>query len=286
MPEVKGFCVMSATEAAESATCHEHVIELEHVSFSYEQQRVIDNLSLNVLQRDFVGMIGANGAGKSTLLRMIVGLLKPNQGDIRLFGQPIAQFKDWERVGYVPQKNSLNPLFPATVKEVVLSGLYSRKSLFKRIGAVEQLKADSALEAMGITDLANQRIGQLSGGQQQRALLARALINNPDLLILDEPTVGIDAETQANFFHLIRHLHQHHHITFLMVSHDSEMMRAYLGDEPIHTSGKIQFYVKHTHHAENCEETRIDHPLKELRESSDEAEGPVQPVHTAMGGRA
>jgi zinc transport system ATP-binding protein len=259
--------VISMADTHSSVPCHDHIIQIEDVSFSYEHHKVIEYLNLTIQQRDFVGLIGANGAGKSTLLKMIVGLLKPTEGNIRLFGVPIAQFKDWERIGYVPQKNSLNPLFPATVQEVVLSGLYSRKSLFKRVGAKDHSKAHSALEAMGITELAGQRIGQLSGGQQQRALLARAMINNPELLILDEPTVGIDAETQANFFHMIHHLHEHHNMTFLMVSHDSEMMRSYLGSEPTRTSGKLKFFIKHSHHVQNCAETSMDHPLKELRDT-------------------
>lgn len=131
---------------------------------------------------------------------MIVGLLKPTQGEIRLFGEPVSSFSDWHRIGYVPQKNSFNPLFPATVREVVQSGLYGKKNMFKRISKAEQQKCSDALYAMRIEDLADRRIGQLSGGQQQRAFLARALINNPELLILDEPTVGIDAQTQADFF--------------------------------------------------------------------------------------
>ena len=170
-------------------------------------------------------------------------------------------------VGYVPQKNSFNPLFPATVREVVLSGLYNRNKLFKRVTKADQLKCDEALHAMKIEDLAAKRIGQLSGGQQQRAFLARALINNPALLILDEPTVGIDSETQEGFFHLIKHMHQHHNITFLLVSHDMEMIRSYLGQEPKRECGKIKLYVKHSHDLEDCVETNLTHSLKELRHS-------------------
>lgn len=245
--------------------CHQSIVSMERVSFYYKDNKVIENLNFHILQRDFVGLIGSNGAGKSTLLKMAVGLLKPAKGEIRLFGQDLSQFKDWERIGYVPQKNSFNPLFPATVTEVVLSGLYGKTKMFRRINRADVKKGEDALHALRIEELADKRIGQLSGGQQQRVFLARALINNPDLLILDEPTVGIDAETQESFFHMIRHMHQHHDITFLMVSHDLEMMRSYLGTNPAQTNGKLNFYVKHTHNIEDCVETNLAHSLRDLR---------------------
>ncbi|WP_127534495.1 metal ABC transporter ATP-binding protein [Paenibacillus kobensis] len=248
------------------AACHEDIITLNDVAFSYENQQVMEKVSFSVKQRDFVGLIGSNGAGKTTLLRMIVGLLKPASGSISLFGQQASEFKDWHRIGYVPQKNSFNPLFPATVREVVLSGLYGRNKLFRRLTKADQSKADEAMHAMSIEDLASKRIGQLSGGQQQRVFLARALINSPELLILDEPTVGIDIETQAGFFHLIKHMHQHHRMTFLMVSHDMEMIRGYLGEKPAQECGKLKFYVRHSHDVEDCGETNIAHSLTGLRQ--------------------
>ncbi|MFD2611851.1 metal ABC transporter ATP-binding protein [Paenibacillus gansuensis] len=248
-----------------TAACHEDVITIRDLSFAYDHKPVIENLQFSVKQRDFVGLIGSNGAGKTTLLRMIVGLVKPTEGEIRLFGEPITTFRDWERIGYVPQKSSLNPLFPATVREVVVSGLYGKKNLFRRLTKTDLQKCDDALHAMSIEDLAEKRIGQLSGGQQQRVFLARALVNNPDLLILDEPTVGIDIETQQGFFHMIKHMHQHHHITFLMVSHDMDMIETYLGKEPVERSGKLKFYVKHSHEIEDCRETDLAHSLKDLR---------------------
>ncbi|MWC29241.1 metal ABC transporter ATP-binding protein [Paenibacillus sp. MMS18-CY102] len=253
-------------QASSNTNCHADIITIKDIAFSYESQQVMEKVSFSVQQRDFTGLIGSNGAGKTTLLRMIVGLLKPASGSISLFGTPIAQFKDWHRIGYVPQKNSFNPLFPATVREVVLSGLYGRNKQFRRLTKADQTKADEALHAMGIEDLAAKRIGQLSGGQQQRVFLARALINNPELLILDEPTVGIDSETQAGFFHLIKHMHQHHHMTFLMVSHDMDMIRGYLGEKPARECGKLKFYVRHSHDAEDCGETNIAHGLQGLRE--------------------
>lgn len=247
--------------------CHQQIVTIDDIFFSYENKTVIDGLSFSVLERDFVGLVGSNGAGKTTLLKMIVGLLKPTRGEIRLFGEPVGSFRDWERIGYVPQKNALNPLFPATVREVVTSGLFNKKSMFRRLTAAQRSKCDDALYAMRIEDLADRRIGQLSGGQQQRVFLARALVNNPELLILDEPTVGIDAETQGAFFRMIRHMHEHHHITFIMVSHDMDMLQSYIGSEPKQRRGGLSFYVKHTHAPENCGETDLVHSMHQLREN-------------------
>lgn len=253
---------MKSETAAPAAYCHDNIIELDGVSFAYKDQQVISDLNLVIKERDFMGVIGSNGAGKTTLLKMMVGLLRPTKGEIRLFGEPIRRFRDWDRIGYVPQKNAFNPLFPATVREVVMSGLYSNKKLFKRVGKADQQKCEDAMEVMRIVDIAGKRIGQLSGGQQQRVFLARALINQPDLLILDEPTVGIDAQTQADFFELIFHMHAHHQMTFLMVSHDIEMIEGYLGKEPRERSGGIKFYVRHSHD-QNCEIPGLQHSLLE-----------------------
>ncbi|OUM96499.1 MAG: ABC transporter [Paenibacillaceae bacterium ZCTH02-B3] len=242
--------------------CHDAVVSLERVSFSYGETRVIDRLDFRVLERDFVGLTGPNGAGKTTLLKMMAGLLRPTSGDIRLFGQPVRDFRDWHRIGYVPQRSALNPLFPATVREVVESGLFGRRTMFRRLGAEDRKKCLDALEAFGIADLAGRRIGELSGGQQQRVLLARSMVSRPDLLILDEPTTGIDADSQEAFFHMVRHLHEKHRITFVMVTHDAELVRAYLGDAPVHESGRLKFYVRHTHEADDCAEADWSHTAR------------------------
>lgn len=247
--------------------CHDPVVEFDHVTFAYENRTIIDQLQLTISQRDFVGVIGPNGAGKSTLLKMMVGLLKPTKGEIRLFGQSLPHFADWDRIGYVPQRNAFNPLFPATVREVVLSGLYTQRKMYRRMTQADKLKAEEALGALSIDNLADRLIGRLSGGQQQRAFLARALINQPEILILDEPTVGIDAATQDDFFRMIRHMHQHHNITFIMVSHDLEMMHSYLGDKPEYQSGQIQFFMKHSHGLQNCEETNLTHTLRKFHDT-------------------
>jgi zinc transport system ATP-binding protein len=248
----------------EGTDCHESIVSLDNVSFAYGDAKVIDGLSFDVLERDFVGLIGPNGAGKTTLLKMIVGLIKPSAGEIRLFGEPVREFRHWHRIGYVPQKNVLNPLFPATVREVVESGLYGKRTMFRLLAAGDKRKIREAMEAFDIDGLADRRIGELSGGQQQRVLLARAMVNQPDLLVLDEPTTGIDAESQETFFRMITHLHQKHRITFVMVSHDVDMMRAYLGDAPVHAGGKLQFYVRHTHEADDCAESDLYHTTGSL----------------------
>jgi zinc transport system ATP-binding protein len=254
---------MNVFEAGDSIPgCHREIIRLDKVGFSYDTKQVFSDISFAVRERDFVGLIGSNGAGKTTLLKMIVGLLRPTKGTISLFGTPAAKFKDWRFIGYVPQKSQFNPFFPATVREVVMSGLYGRHKLFRRMTREDSLRCEDALETLKIKDLADHKIGALSGGQQQRVFLARALINNPKLLILDEPLSGIDTETQESFFKLIKHMHQHHNITFLMVSHDMEMVRSYLGQEPKMTAGKLSFYVRHSHELEDCVETDLLHSLR------------------------
>ncbi len=249
-----------------STSCHQNIISLENVAYRYDQHDVFRNLDFQVQERDFVGLIGANGSGKTTILKMLVGLLKPTQGRIRLFDQPLGQFQNWEKIGYVPQKNAFNPMFPATVREVVESGLYGKTYVYKRISKIGKQQVQDALLAMRIEDLAERKIGQLSGGQQQRAFLARAIVNNPELLILDEPTIGIDADSQLGFFQMIRHMHLHHHMTFIMVSHDTQMMESYLGAEPSMTNNKLKFFVKHTHEAQDCRETNLTHSIEQMRE--------------------
>jgi zinc transport system ATP-binding protein len=253
---------MNAIDSLQQSVCHQEIIRLANLSFSFDSQTILSDVSFTIKERDFVGLIGSNGAGKTTLLRMIVGLTRPQRGEISLFGTPLDQFKDWSHIGYVPQRNHFNPLFPATVREVVLSGLYGRKKLFRRLSKEDVNRCEDALGALKIQDLGDKRIGALSGGQQQRVFLARALINNPKLLILDEPLSGIDMETQQSFFHMIKHMHQRHNITFLMVSHDLDMVRSYLGQEPKERCGKLSFYVRHSHDLEDCDGTDLLHSLR------------------------
>lgn len=197
------------------------LIELKNVSFQYEYTQVLKNISLRVEEGEFLALLGQNGSGKSTLLKLILGLLKPNTGDIKLFGENANQFNHREWIGYVSQKsNAFNSGFPATVQEVVKSGLAKKTGLFKRLPKNTDELIYRALADVGMEAFAKRNIGQLSGGQQQRVFIARALVAQPKLLILDEPTVGIDHENVQAFYDMLAHLNVHHQMTMILVTHD------------------------------------------------------------------
>lgn len=201
------------------------IVECKHIHFDYGQNEVLKGVDFTIQSGEYVGLVGPNGSGKSTLLKIILGLIQPTQGQVQLFGQPIATFKDWHKIGYVSQKaNSFNSGFPATVYEVVSMGLYGKLGLFKRLSAQNRAQILEAINQVGLSDFVDRNIGKLSGGQQQRAFIARALVSKPELLILDEPTVGVDTESVDRFYHLLDRLHKEHQLTLLMVTHDIGMM--------------------------------------------------------------
>lgn len=197
------------------------VVQLQGVTFSYGDRPVLEDINLTVTHGEFLGIVGPNGGGKSTLIKLILGLLKPNRGEIRLFGEPLSRFRDWSKIGYVSQKaNSFNTGFPATVFEVVSMGLFGKMGLFRWMGKREKEKVYRTLEWVGMADYARQPIGKLSGGQQQRVFIARALVADPELLILDEPTVGVDEQSVGQFFALLANMRRELNVTMLLVSHD------------------------------------------------------------------
>ena len=195
-------------------------VEIEEVEFGYGEVRVLEGINLTVEPGDFLGIIGPNGSGKTTLLRIMLGLLEPTRGAVRLFGHPPSSFRQWGRLGYVPQKAMLDPALPATVHEVVATGLVPTLGLFGRIGARQRQRIGEVLGHVGMQAHATARIGALSTGQQQRVLIARALVSNPELLILDEPTGGVDPEAQTSFYALLQHLNRERDVTLILVSHD------------------------------------------------------------------
>jgi zinc transport system ATP-binding protein len=199
----------------------EHALELEHISFRYGSKIILDDVSLTVNRGDFFGIVGPNGSGKSTLLKIVVGLLKPSAGKVRLFGIERERFREWTRIGYVAQNaTSFEHSFPATAEEVVTAGLAPLLGLLRRPGKPEKILVAEALDSVGALDLSHRTVGELSCGQQQRVFIARSLVCRPELLILDEPTVGVDQEAKEIFFNLLSSLRQKHGLTLLMVTHD------------------------------------------------------------------
>lgn len=205
------------------------ILEVSHLHFSYEHQKVLDDVSLVLERGEFLGIVGPNGSGKSTLMKIALGLIHPQQGEIRLFGSPLAHFKERSKIGYVSQKaNSFNLGFPATVKEVVASGLAGKIGLFRGYKKSDWQRVEEVIEQVELSEFKNRNIGKLSGGQQQRAFIARALVSNPELLILDEPTVGIDAKSTNQFYELVKFLHQQQGLSVIMVTHDIGVVSSYV----------------------------------------------------------
>jgi zinc transport system ATP-binding protein len=198
------------------------VIRTEGLACSYRAGRVLEDISISVAAGDYIGIVGPNGSGKSTLVQALIGLCPISDGSASLFGVPAARFTDWGRIGYLPQDlRLLNPSFPATVAESVGLGLLSRKRFPRKLTRLDRDKVETTLESLGVHDLRGKLIGELSGGQQQRVLLARALVNDPDLLILDEPTAALDPETRERFYQQIGEINRSRGVTVLLVTHDT-----------------------------------------------------------------
>jgi zinc transport system ATP-binding protein len=204
----------------DSAPPGDVVAEVAHVCVDYGGERVLDEVALQIRAGDFLGVIGPNGSGKTTLLRVLLGLIRPSCGHARLFGTDVRTFRDWRRVGYVPQKALFESRFPASVSEVVASGRSGVTGLGRRLGSADHRAVLEALVTVGLRDARERLIGRLSQGQQQRVLIARALVHSPELLLLDEPTVGVDPEAQEQFYALLRYLNRELRTTLVLVSHD------------------------------------------------------------------
>jgi len=199
----------------------EKVVEIKNLSFGYEQELVLKDINLDIFRGDYLGIVGPNGSAKSTLIKLITNILKPGKGQIELFGENIEVFRDWGKIGYVAQKaTSFNSSFPATVEEVVGVNLFSNIGLFKPIKKQHMERVYEVLSIVGMQDFRKRLIGNLSGGQQQKVFIARTLVGSPELIFLDEPTVGIDIKSQGEFYQLMKKLNQELNMTIVMVSHD------------------------------------------------------------------
>lgn len=180
------------------------VVDVRGAHVELDERPVLHDIDFRVRAGEVVSLLGANGSGKSTLVRAAVGIVPLARGDIELFGQPQRAFKDWARIGYVPQRATASAGVPATVREVVTSGRLARRRLFRPVTKADRAAVDHAIELVGLTDRAGEPVAALSGGQQQRTLIARAAAAEPDLLVLDEPNAGVDQRSQEAFARALR----------------------------------------------------------------------------------
>jgi len=216
------------------------VVSVRNLVFTYETRDVLRNISLSIEAGDYVGLVGSNGSGKSTLIRLILGLETPVDGSVSLFGQAPSRFRDWRKIGYLSQKNAaLSRFFPATVQEIVALGLVPKRAGIP--GGDSRDALGKALDLMDIADIRDKLIGELSGGQQQRVLLARALIKEPELLILDEPTIAVDPEIRERFLNVLMELNQKRQVTVLLVTHDTASIGKY-AKKLLYLETEIIFY--------------------------------------------
>lgn len=227
----------------------EPIIKLKNVTFGYQDNIILNNINLDINKGDYVGIIGSNGVGKSTLLKLMLNEIKPLDGYVDIFGVSINEFKDWKKVGYVNQKaNSFVSSFPATVQEVVAMNLSSKIGLFRSINKNHLKEVDRVLELVGMEENKHKLIGELSGGQQQKVFIARSLVNSPEVLFLDEPTVGIDLSAQSDFYSLLSQLNKRLNLTIVMISHDISIIKHEVKKLVCLKCKKIDVY-------DNCRET-------------------------------
>jgi zinc transport system ATP-binding protein len=200
-------------------------IKISKLSYSYgNNAKALENISLQIDKGDFAALIGTNGSGKTTLIKLILGLLEKQQGKIELFGQDISKFEDWNLIGYVPQKYSIDRNFPASVDELLsLKGKANKQDIIKKLG---------------ISSILEKRFAELSGGQQQRVLIALCLMTEPKLLILDEPTVGVDIKAQHDFYELLKKLNETDNLTIILITHDIGLVSTHV-KKVICLNGKV-----------------------------------------------
>ena len=197
------------------------VISVTGLEYRIGTQEVLSDISFEIEQGDYVAVIGPNGGGKTTLIKALLGLVTPTKGSIKIFGKEIGQFKEWHRIGYVPQNVSqFDSNFPLSVYETVSLGLAAKKSWFSFLNDEDRRKIESVLEMASITDLREKNLSELSGGQRQRVMIARALVSKPDILILDEPSTGVDIASQKKFYRFLRKLNTENHLTIVFITHD------------------------------------------------------------------
>lgn len=200
------------------------IIKLENISVYYGENIALNNINLSVNDGDFLGIIGPNGGGKTTLLKVMLGLIKPNHGSVTVLGKEPKYTRKY--IGYIPQNNSFDMDFPISVIDTVLLGRYRHSGLFKKYSSKDIEAAYKSLEKVGLLAFKDKPIGKLSGGERQRVLIARALVSEPRILLLDEPTVSIDAKSETEFYELLSNLKNK--MAIIIVSHDITAISVYI----------------------------------------------------------
>jgi zinc transport system ATP-binding protein len=197
------------------------VIEVRDVSFRYGQHTVLENISFSVKEGEYLGIIGPNGGGKTTLIKIMIGLLHPLTGNVRIFGEDIRRFNARHQIGYVPQRAAHEEMyFPVSVEEIVWSGRTAHIGIFRTRKREDHMAVREAMKIADVLGFKDRPIGELSGGERQKVFIARALATRPKILILDEPVVGVDVVSKDRFYSFIKHLNVDHGITIILVSHD------------------------------------------------------------------
>jgi zinc transport system ATP-binding protein len=197
------------------------LVDVRNVTFGYGGHPVLVDVSFPIRRGDFLALIGPNGSGKTTLVKIILGLLRPDRGEVTILGEPALRFKDRQKIGYVPQKaTNIDPVFPASVREVVAMAVLSHRKTLGMTKRRGEAAIVGALRQVGMEDFGRAPVAGLSGGQQQRVFIARALVTGPEILFLDEPTTGVDAPTQDRFYGILDALNKKENLTIVLVTHD------------------------------------------------------------------
>ncbi len=197
------------------------IFDVKNLSFRVRGVDILSQISLEIFHGEYIAIIGPNGGGKTTLIRMLLGLEKPSSGEVRLFGKKLKNFKEWYKIGFVPQRASLvDENFPATVEDIVKMGRIANRGIFAGFSNEDAKIVEDAMFKMDIVDLKEKMVGTLSGGQSQRVMIARALASNPEILILDEPNTGVDMVSQQRFYKLLAKLNKEEKITIVFITHD------------------------------------------------------------------
>ena len=250
---------------------------MEDVWVSYDTTVVLENINLNIQEQEIVSIVGPNGGGKTTLLSTILGFKQPFRGGVRVLGEAPVKVQRSGLIGYLPQRSIHDHRFPVSVFDVVAMSRYARKGMWQRLNAEDRGRIEDALAKVGMAEYADHHFGSLSGGQQQRVVIARALARQPKILILDEPSTGLDAVAQDTFYHLLQTIRDAEGLTIIMVSHDIGTVSSVVDqiaclNKKIHFHGRptdcipsealekvfgknIQFLV-HDEHCETCEKRR------------------------------